>query len=284
LLFGVAAVGWSPEIRSLRAGSSLEQPAALRYVRAVAGIGSILALGVYGLLLGLEKFQGVSAVHMVQQLLVALVIGLSMGVMGMWLMRLIGRGRAEFILVLVALVSLIVGAAMSLGSSPLFVALLSGAVVVNLPHPALDKFKRVILEAEQPVAMALMLMAGLMVDPRIGFDGLMIVGALVFMRAAVKLGVIRRSARQSVGLDPKQPILVGFMRQSPLAMALAVAYAVTVADLPEAIGRSTQSVAPPLSGGKVLAIMVLIGLISEAWPFVQRYGQTARAQAKDVEA
>jgi hypothetical protein len=186
-------------------------------------------------------------------------LGLTMGLMGQWLMGLAGRSEGEFLVVLLGLVTLTAGAAATLGYSPLLVAALGGAVIVNLTGKALRRFQRVIIEAEQPVAMALMLVAGVLADPRLTPAALSLMLALAIMRGIVKL-IDLRLIRRAMKLDHDPPALVGLIRQNPLAIAMAVGYAIAP------LGRSE---ATPLGGGQVVMIVILIGVMSEAFAFLR---------------
>ncbi len=239
-----------------------------RVMRAVSGLGSIAAVAAFGLMSAADVLDAdrswLDALRHVAGGLLALIgIGVTTGAMGMWLMRLAGRGQAEFIVVLVGLVSLVAGAAATMGYSPLFAALVSGAVMVNLPHRELEKLKRVILEAEQPIAMALMLVAGMLADPVMGLPGLFVVMGLVLVRVFLKLALMRPSLRRSIDVNAQSPELAGLMRQNPLAIALAVAYTAAADD-----------------GGHVLMMVILIGLIAETWPFLHRLGHLVTPPSK----
>ena len=49
------------------------------------------------------------------------------------------------------------------------------------------------------------------------------------------------------------------------AVALAVAFALSVS--------ASEGIEAPVSGGQVLSVVILMGLVSEAWPFLRRLGR-----------
>lgn len=268
MLLAVCSLGWSAEVRSLgrtdRGGTRLTG-----IMRAAAGLSSLLAVVVYGLLVrwliresveadGVEL--ALAARRVTTTLGVSMVIGVAMGLLGWWLMSLVGRAAGEFLVVLMGVVAFGAGAAATTGYSALFVAALGGAVIVNLPGRALERFRRVIVDAEQPVAMVLMLVAGVMADPRIGLGGLALVAVLLAARAVVKQWLMRRLTASATQAAAASPALGGLMRQSPVAIALVAGYAV--------LGRG-QAFGGVLDGPKLVMIVILLGIICEVWPFAQ---------------
>lgn len=263
LLLGVFGAGWSAEVRSLQRRIH-DADHVMPVIRAGAGISSLAAVAVYGLLFksfSLDAIDGVtwSAPNMALGVTISIGVGLTMGLMGQWLMGLAGRSEGEFLVVLLGLVTLTAGAAATLGYSPLLVAALGGAVIVNLTGKALRRFQRVIIEAEQPVGMALMLVAGVLADPRLSPAAVSLMLALVIVRGIVKL-IDQRLIRRAMKLDHDPPALVGLIRQNPLAIAMAVGYAIAP------LGRWDQT---PLGGGQVVMIVILMGVLSEAFAFLR---------------
>lgn len=263
LLMGVFGAGWSAEVRSLQRRVH-DADHVMPVIRAAAGISSLAAVAVYGLLFKsfrIDMIDGItwSAWDMTLGVMISLGVGMTMGLMGKWLMSLAGRSEGEFLVVLLGLVTLTAGAAATLGYSPLLVAALAGAIIVNFTGKPLQRFQRVIIEAEQPVAMALMLVAGVLADPRLSPQAVSLMLALVIMRGIVKL-IDQRIIRRQMKIQHNPPALVGLIRQNPLAIAMAVGYAIAP------LGRSE---ATPLSGGQVVMIVVLIGVMAEAFAFLQ---------------
>lgn len=270
LLLGVCAVGWPAEVRSLRLAGG-EAEAVTGAIRAVAGLGSLAAVLVYGLLIkslvmGADPVAGLGPRLILWRiglgLGVSLLIGLAMGLLGYGLMRLLERKRTggDFLVVVLGLVTLTAGTAAVLGYSPLFVSMLAGAVVVNLPEKALASLRRGLIEAEQPMAMAVMLVAGVMADPRIGWGGLALAAAGIAARALLKLGFSRTLLRQAAGSTQGRTALTGLVRQSPLAVVMALGYTLF----------SNGSPGLTLTGAQVLTVVILIGVVVELWPLLMR--------------
>ncbi len=264
VLLGTCGVGWSSEVRSLQRGALPHSESAVM-LRSVSGIGLLLAVGFYGLLFSFIQHSSVADYALGD---VAVAVGLSVliavtvGVMGMVFMRMVGRDGGEFLVVLLGVVSFVAGCASSLGYSPLFVGMLCGVVIVNLPGGVLDRFKRVIVEAEQPMAMVLMLVAGVMADPMIGIYGVLLVFVLVVVRLVIKLGVMKRRLEILGDNSDVDPLLwIGPIRQSPLAIALAVGYALALSS-----GGGGGALADMVSGGVILTVVILVGLMSDAIP------------------
>lgn len=282
-LLGIGGIGCSPETRSLvRGQAGLEAWAAA--IRAVSGVGAIMAVIAMGLMVSvfhtladapLPGFAEVGRIAL--EPAVTAVMGVAMGLLGMWLMGIAGRDAGQFLVVLIGLVSLTVGAAAMMGHSPMFAALFAGAAVANLPGRSLEKFRRVVCESEQPIGTAMMLAAGLLIEPGIGVVGVAVVVAAVATRVAVKIGIIRSrlhlALRALTTANPNAfapaalpavpaaapPVSHGIMQPNPLAIALAVGYV---------LSPLGQSSAIPLSGGEALTVVILTGLISEAWPYL----------------
>jgi len=273
VLLGACAVGWAAEVRSLRIGQPELKPLTLA-IRAGAGLSSILALVVYGLVIKSYvvnaggEVGGLSALLVAQGLGASLAIGIAMGLVGMWLMGLAGRNEAEFLVVLLGVVSFTAGAAATMGYAPLFVGMLCGATVTNLSSKALEPFKRGIAEGEQPIAMALMLVAGVMADPFIGVTGWIVLGVVLVVRIVVKFALVRWRLRDASGAAAPWSVFAGVMRQSPIAIALAVGYAVSP------LGSASGA---PLDGPKVLTIVILSGVVAEVWPFLHGGGAMERS-------
>lgn len=272
LLLGACAMGWSAEVRSLRHPSADDQ-GLLSLLRGSAGVASILAVCVYGLAIKLTE-QALTLADLLPVLGIGLamsvVIALTMGLMGLWLMGVAGRSEAEFLVVLLGLVSFTAGAASALGYAPMFVALLTGAVIVNMPGQSMQKFQKVIIEAEQPIAMVLMLVAGVLAEPILGYAGWALVAVLISVRAVLKLGWASRLLRRTAGGGRYVPGMLGPLRQTPLAVAMATGYAATGYAMP---GEA-------LSGGQLLMVVILVGLISDIAAMLGQY----RRRAADMRA
>jgi hypothetical protein len=270
-LLGACSVGWSAEMRSLRGEASAGHPAAI-LLRGVSGLASVIAVLGYGVIFKLIRHQSqieLSIEAAILGIAVSLLVALAMALMGLWLMRTAARRQAEFLVVLLGVVTFMAGSAAVLGYSPLFVSMLCGIVVVNMPGSVLERFKRVVIEAEQPVAMALMLVAGVLADLRLGVVGVVVLLAMLAIRVAIKGGVVRLQVQPFMQSRESTLLPLGPVRQSPLAIALAVGYAVS---------PHHQLTAGVLSGGQIITIVILVGLASDIAPMVSRWIATSHPQ------
>ncbi len=253
-LLGVAAIGWPPEARSLAGDPARAQAAVLR-VRAVSGLGSLFAVALYGglfrLRLGLPPdatgWQVVGG-----SLLLAVGIAAATGVLIDVMMRLSRRSEGDFLVVLLGSTAFGAGAAVTLGQSPLFVGALTGAVVVNLPSGVLDKLKRAVLAAEQPIAMALLLLAGTLADPRLGAAEAALAAALLVGRLSAKLvvGVLPIARAAQAAGAASGALSLAPLRQAPLAPVFMTGWLAALAP--------TASLGP--GPGKLLTVVILVGL------------------------
>ncbi len=265
-LLGACAIGWSAEVRSITVGHP-ERSDVANLIRATSGLSSILAVLLYGMLfMAVDHRPGttmmhLSAMHVGVGLGVSAVIAAVVGGLGFYLVRLAGRSESEFLVVLLGIVTFVAGAAGTLGYSPLFVAMLCGVVIVNLPGELLQRLQRVILDAEQPVAMTLMLVAGVLADPDLGPLDWLLVFALFAARLVTKVGVSGQAINKLAESHAADVVRAGPLRQAPLAIALAVGFAISAHHL------LTESV---LTAGRLIAVVVLVGLLSDVLPLTLR--------------
>ncbi len=279
VVLGAAGVGWSAETRSLASHQpALARPAAV--LRAVSGLASVGAIVAFGLMTMAIRHGDGGALALAGDALglglaVSVVAALVCGLLGYWLMNLAGRGHGEFLVVLLGLVAFAAGAAATMAVSALFVGMVVGIVIVNLPGQTLTRFQRVIVDAEQPIGMALMLTAGVVADPTMGWRAWVMVGALLVARLLVKtlLGpklvtAVEPSARRT-------SVMVGPLRQAPLAVALATAYA---------IGGHEAATHPLLPGGQLVMIVIALGLVSDLTPMLSRVAQPERWHSESQQA
>ncbi|MEX2670795.1 MAG: hypothetical protein WD294_01655 [Phycisphaeraceae bacterium] len=275
-ILGACAMGWSAEVRSLRRVETNDQPL-LALLRGAAGVSTIFAVCVYGLAVKLTE-QALTATDVVPMLGMGLatsvLIAVTMGLLGLWLIGVAGRSEPEFLVVLLGLVSFTAGAAAALGYAPMFVALLTGVVIVNMPGQSMQKFQKVIIEAEQPIAMALMLVAGILAEPMLGATGWAVVAAVISVRMLLKLGWASRQLRRATpGQTRFVPGMLGPLRQTPLAIALATGYAATGQTMPGEF----------INGGQLLMIVILVGLFSDIAAMLGQYRRRAAEERADPE-
>jgi len=127
---------------------------------------------------------------------------------------------------------------------------------------SLDTFEKFIFKAEFTVANIFALLAGILLDPRIGFIGMGIATVIAMLRIFAKPFYARRIIRlvhndANGGELPFQSALyLGTARQSPILLALAVGMVL---------------LEPSDFNKRLLAIVVLAGLLSELLPIVAGY-------------
>lgn len=273
-VLGVCGIGWSPEVRSVGGGQAKLAGAAqlLRATSSLAGVYAVCIFGVMFMSGGHGRQMSTASMMLVIGVIAALLIAAVSGWMARWLVAVAGRSDSAFLVVLLGLVAFAAGVAAMLGFSPLFVAMLLGAVIVNFPGTVFQRFQRVIVDAEQPIAMALMLTAGVIADPWLGRTAALLIAAVLVGRLLGKRLVARWQPYRVAGAKGT-PMVFGPIRQAPLAIALALDYAVS--------GRSslTESV---LSGGELVMVVIIVGLICDAIPIITRFthpGRWAKANA-----
>ena len=157
-------------------------------------------------------------------------------------------------MVFIALVSLITGLAAELSASPLFTAMLAGAIMSNVRGPMLRDFERFMLQAEHPVGIMFALLAGVFLDPAIGrWGGILVIGLLAG-RLVLKPLIMQRSLRPLRDeLPTHSPMWASAIRQSPMAVVLALGLILSEASL---------------FHEKLLAVIVFTGLFGELLPLV----------------
>lgn len=265
-LFGACAVGWSAEVRSITVGHP-DRSSVANLIRATSGLSSILAVVLYGMLFMTIDHRPdttrmhLAASHLALGLGVSAVVAGVVGGLGYYLVRLAGKSQSEFLVVLLGTVTFVAGAAGTLGYSPLFVAMLCGIVIVNLPGELLQRLQRVIIDAEQPVAMTLMLVAGVLADPVLGLLDWLLVGALFVARLGLKVGISGRAINRLAETHAADVVRTGPLRQAPLAIALVTGFAIS------AHHQLTDSVITP---GRLIAIVILVGVFSDTVPLCLR--------------
>ncbi len=272
-LLAAGAIGWSMETRSLRPrqpGPADERLALA--IRAGGGLCAATAIVIFGVSAtlvvrmndgALSFAPGGAALDVGLTMLLALVAGL----LGRYGLRLAGRHRDQQLVVFLGLVVFVAGVAVQLEVTPLFAALLTGAVVANLQGSDLRNFERFILGAEHTVAALFALLAGVLLDPRIGIGGLLFAVAIAAVRIATKPALLRsvlgRAApgpgdRVAGELPRRSPLLAGPIRQIPLHLAMAV---------------SLVLAEPSVLHKRLLAVVALAGLLSELLPLLTSTGR-----------
>jgi len=229
VLLSVMLLGWTGESRSFRIMSRSMKVDKLKLMQASSGLVSLVTILLYGILVKVSASNGtwlssneliirtVSSVLLIATLVVAIAL------LGKWLMRIIGRREPEFLVLFFGLVSLSVGGAVALGFSPLFVSMLCGAMIANIGGKDLSRFRRFILEAERPIALGLLLVAGMWASPHIGIAGLLLIATLLLAKFLCKIVLPVRLPMLAAGAGfESTKDRIGYFRQSPLALILGV--------------------------------------------------------------
>lgn len=271
-LLVTACIGWAAETRSLGeerspAGRHLEV-----LVQAGAGLAAIVAVTMHGLFMLAPARDAQGEVILdwgtaALRLLASALLATGVGFVGRYLLQQAGRERRELLVVHIAMIAIISGIASELGVSPLFAAMLCGAVITNLGGHKLREFERFILRAEQPVAILFALLAGIFLDPRLGAWGLLLVATLVTVRLAIKIPLMRVTLSVYHHTIPiRSPLFRAPLRQSLVALALGVSLVLYESS------RLNQ---------RLLTVVLLVGAISEMLPFLLARLQSDLATAAE---
>jgi hypothetical protein len=264
LLLGICSISWSPELRSLKANPAIRLQTSL-LIRGGAGIGSILMVVLYTLLINSfqvapsgEGLYGVSFRQLSLGVFAPVLIALAVGFAGPWLVKMTESDKGQFLVVLLGMICFTAGAATLMDQLPLFVAMLLGAVLVNLPKIALTRLKRVIIEGEQPMAMILMLAIGIMADPTILLAApklaIALIATLFITRGLLKSGLIQHVFRSNLDHQVPTPSLIGLLRSNPVSIAIAAGYTIST------LGRAEGS---PVIASQLLMVLIVVGMISD---------------------
>jgi len=259
LVLGACALGWSPETRSLLVRHSEPTRRLAVLIRAGSGLSAIFAIAIFGLiykLAGRTVTGDVAFTPIRLAIAVAASLGIAtlVGLGARFMLHQAGRSRPDLLVVFIGVVAIVAGTAVDLTAAPLFTAMLTGVVVANLAGPALRDFERFIAQAEQPVALMFWLLAGVLLETELGAWLWALVAALVSFRVLVKPLLMRATLRDAVRhLPSDSPLRAAPIRQSPIAVALAVALVLAEAS---AFHRM------------LLTLVVLVGLLSDLVPML----------------
>lgn len=255
-LLVACAIGWSMETRwaAARPGPAGEGLAML--IRGGGGLASMAAVALFAFS---QTIQTPRPFFTTLAMLIGVcALGIVAAHFTRFLFRLAGDSRADFLVVLLAVVSLTAGLGAEIGASPLLAPFLLGVMGSNLAGVRLRRFERVILEAEHVVAAMFATLAGAALSPALGLAGAALCGGILAIRALFKppLAVMARASSAATGapaarVRPRSG--VGLVRQSPIALALGVAIV---------------SFEPSQMSRLLLGVIVVVGLASEALSLV----------------
>lgn len=285
-LLAACAIGWNPEMRSLRLthATNMNQAAALTGASSLAAPVAIVvftvgAAAVQENIAHAGSFDLISAaLRLVSLALIAVVLGF----VARFGLRKAGTNRSELLVIFLGVAALITGAATELGMSPLFSSMLAGAVIANLAGRELRRFERFVLEAEHVVATLFWVVAGVLLDVEIELIVLGIAGMFVLARVGLKPALVTWEMRRLDGTGAEgNPRLrrLAPIRQSPLAMMLCVSL---VLSEPSPLSHQLLTLAA-LTGLLCDLIAVIGSLRSPVAAHVNQPSEDAREQTAPVE-
>ncbi len=251
-------IGWAPETRSIRVRLTPPAGRLAVLVQSGAGLSGMLAIGLFGLTFSLTGRDeagrmGFTMLEAASGVVVALAVATLLGLGGRFMLRRADRSRPETLTVFIGLVALFAGVAADLEVSPLLGSMLAGIVIANLAGPRLRAFERFILGAEHTVALMFSLLAGVLLEPAVGLWGVWLVTALLLIRLAVKPYAMSRGlSAHAHELPPRSVLYAAPIRQSPVAIAIAVGFVISEASM---------------FNRRLLTVIVLVGLAGELIPY-----------------
>ena len=262
-LLTACSIGWSIETRSLVRDRSMQQAQhcamLLRASGTLCSIAAIVWLGLWFDLPGHDE-SGVIRLDWLRgarNLLISTVLAILMGLLGQIAFRRAGKHPEQQMVVSLGLVVFVAGLATELSTSPLLASMLTGIVIANLAGNEFQRFQKLIINAEHVIAVVMALLAGLFMNIDLGVGALILVGAIIVLRVAVKPAVFRAGiAAQGNDEDVRRLRTLGPIRQNPLAVPLAVGLVLKQ---------------PSDFNGQLLTVVVLTGLILDVAPVLIQF-------------
>ncbi len=269
LLLTAGSIGWSMETRSLRMAATTETDERLdTLIRATGALGGVLAVTVLGLgyKFVTRDADGTFVFDLTGAIGRAALIGVLavlVGLLGRFAIGLAGKDRGHQLVVFLGIVVFVAGVATQLDLPPVFAAMLTGIILVNLKGNSIEGFEKFIVKAEFTVATMFALLAGILLDPRIGMPGLAIALVIALARILIKpvftRWLARRTHRQEPPFPMDSPLFLGTARQHPIFLALAV---------------SVVLLEPSAFNARLLTVVILSGLLCELLPIFARPGSS----------
>lgn len=266
-LLAATGIGWTMETRSLQTKASASAARLSTLVRSVGALTAIIAVFAWGVVESGATFsvgQGFIAQQAGAHLLSSLGVALIIALLARLALHFAPSERADLLTIFIAVVALTAGASMTLDTPTLFTGMLTGVALANLGGASLRRFERFLLRAEHVVAVVLSLLAGILMDPRIGAVGVGAAVGLTAIRLIIKPGTLALAWRLANERAPRAKRLTALhfasVRISPVAVALCVDAAL---------------VAPSVMAERVLTVVVLMGLMCEMAPLALTIGSDA---------
>ena len=276
-LLACAGVGWAQETRSLGVAATDGDTKLALLVRTSGALGAVVAVCGFGLL-GTLAARGADGAHELNPAMAAVRLGACAGLgvavalLARFGLGLAGRRRGEQLVVFLGVVAFVAGVGIQFEVSPIFTAMLVGAVIANLGGVDLRRFERFILKAEHAVATAFALLAGVLLSVDVGAVELGLALALASLRLVTKPVLLRGAATSragaTAGMPGSSPLVIATVRQAPVAVALAVGFVL--------VDRTELS-------ARLLTVVVLTGVVADVLPLLTSLVRP-RATAPEPEA
>jgi Kef-type K+ transport system membrane component KefB len=258
VLLACGSISWSMETRSLRPGDDPGSKHLALLIRATGALGGVIAVTLFGLLDSLTGrgepwATSPDVADSVVRIMSCLTLAVALGLIGRWTLQLAGRSRDQQLVVFIGIVAFIAGMATQFRIAPLFGAMVVGMVIANLSGGDLRRFEQFILKAEHVVAAVFAMLVGVLLSPHIGLPGVALALAIAAARMLIKPALLRfMLARSGEGQRTNDSaLLIGPVRQSPLALAM---------------GVTAYLLEPSALSARLLTVIVLAGVISDCIP------------------
>ncbi len=272
-LLAAAAIGWTAETRTLRLSSDPTSPQTL-LLRGAASLASPIAILIFSI--GVSMVQGfdaptaeISPLAPLFRMTALILIAIVLGILARFGLRRAEGNRSEFLAIFLGVVAIITGAASELDMSPLVSAMLAGIVIANLAGRELRRFERFILEAEHAVATLYWIVAGVLIDLRIGVIAAGIAVAMVAARVIVKPLLVTAGTKADTRGDAVSLFRLTPIRQSPMALMLGVALVIAV---------------PSDLNHRLLTVIAMVGILSDVVALMWRGAYVRQSSKSEPQA
>lgn len=214
--------GWAMETRSLRMVTGSGTDAAAALLRVAAALSAMIAIVVYGAAVkiatpGDTGGLGIDPVGFATWLTLTVGGAVVLGLLGRYAIERATGSDGELLAVFLGVIAFVAGTAAELGQSPLLAGLLTGIVIANLHHDQSARFQRFLIKWEHVLAVMVFVLAGVLIAPQVSGWAFGIAGVAAVLRVVVKPLSLR-----FVPVVREGGLTLGVMRQSPLALAIAL--------------------------------------------------------------
>lgn len=255
-----ASLGWKLESRSVGVGANPDLSMLIRITGALGGAMAIIAFGFA------SKFVGRDAGAILEfnpdraflKTLHTLLLAGALGILARYILRLAGSNPGHQLTAFLGIVAFAAGSAKQIDASPLITAMLTGVVVANIKGSGLRQFETFIFKAEHILAVVFGILAGVLLEPALAVPAVVLAAVLSAVRVVGKPPLFRAVALldnphlpEDRKFPDKSPLYLAAARQSPLMLVL---------------GVSLVIVEPSIFHKQMLALMVVVGIITECAP------------------